>query len=197
MFLQTGIGEFRDFLTAIGVLPSDWKPPRVPPILYLDTLGVLERPSVLIHGNYLDRESMAKILHSRSSVVYCPRSHAFFGHEEHPVRQLLDFGVNVALGTDSLASNASLSILDEMRFLFKTRKDLKCEEIFQAATLNGAAALGLGGAAGRLRRSYCADMTILQLPQDAEAHRLPSQILEGAGECIATVVQGQIACQNG
>ncbi len=192
-FLETGTGEFRNFLTKLGVLPADWTPPRLPPILYLDALGVLERPCVLIHCNYLDRESMAKILKSRSSVVYCPRSHAFFGHAEHPVRQLLDFGINVALGTDSLASNSSLSILDEMRFVFKTRKDLKPKEIFQAATLNGAAALNLSGTVGRLRRGYCADLTILQLPPEVGTQYMLNQILEGAGECIATIVQGKIA----
>ncbi len=87
---------------------------------------------------------------AKSSVVYCPRSHEFFGHEKHPVRQLLDAGINVALGTDSLASNSSLSMIDEMRFLAKKRKDLTLEEIFQMATRNGAAALGFAGVLGCL-----------------------------------------------
>jgi cytosine/adenosine deaminase-related metal-dependent hydrolase len=173
-------------------LPAGWRPPGLSPVPYLDSLGALQPSALLIHCNYLDQESMISILRSRSSVAYCPRSHAYFGHERHPVRELLDMGVNVALGTDSLASNSSLSILDEMRFLHRTRKDLKCEEILRMATLNGAAALHFGGVLGRLRRGYWADMTILRLPESACAKNLASQILEGAGECIGTIVEGRV-----
>jgi aminodeoxyfutalosine deaminase len=180
-------------MVRLGALPPDWKPPGLAPVPYLHSLGALLPSAVLVHCNYLDSESMATILHSRSSVAYCPRSHAFFGHKKHPVRELLDIGVNVALGTDSLASNCSLSILDEMRFLFRTRKDLRCQEIVQMATLNGASALHFGGVLGRLRRGYWADMTILQLPESTGAKYLTNQILEGAGECIGTIVQGDVA----
>jgi cytosine/adenosine deaminase-related metal-dependent hydrolase len=195
-FLQTGTGEFRDFLGQIGALPKGWMPPQSSPIPYLDSLGVLGRDCLLIHCNYMDPESMAAILAASSTIVYCPRSHAFFGHEQHPIRQLLDCGIHVALGTDSLASNSSLSMIDEMRFLSNRRKDIKPEEIFRAATAGGAAALGFRGALGLLKRGYCADLAVIELPQNLKPRRLLSQILEGAGECIATVVGGQIAWQK-
>jgi aminodeoxyfutalosine deaminase len=196
-FLQTGTGEFRSFLDGIGALPNNWKPPELPPVLYLDNLGVLGPSCLLVHCNYLDKRSIARILKTHSSVVYCPRSHDFFGHEHHPIRQLLDSGINVALGTDSLASNFSLSMIDEMRFLFGKRKDIKPEEIFRAATINGAAALHYGGVLGRLRRSYWADMAVLELPQNLKSRHWASQILEGAGKCIATIVQGKIVYKEG
>jgi len=195
-FLKRGTGEFRDFLCALGALPEDWNAPAMPPIPYLDSLGVLDRPALLIHGNYLDEDSMARILRRNCSVVYCPRSHAYFGFEPHPVRRLLDMGINVALGTDSLASGDSLSILDEMRFLFQMRKDLKCDEILRMATLNGAVALDFGGLLGRLRRGYRADMTVLQLPENFADRNVVAQILEGAGECLAAVVQGEVVWKS-
>jgi aminodeoxyfutalosine deaminase len=195
-FLQTGTGEFRDLLEKIGVLPGEWEAPGMSPVPYLESLGVLGQSSVLIHCNYLDQDSINRILNTRSSVVHCPRSHDFFGHEKHPLRQLLDCGINVAIGTDSLASNSSLSMLDEMRYLFKTRKDIKTEEIFRAATLNGAAALGFGGILGRLRRGYWADLAVLQLPETVGPRQLTNQVLEGAGECIATIVRGKIAWRH-
>jgi cytosine/adenosine deaminase-related metal-dependent hydrolase len=191
-FLRYGSGEFRDFLSGLGALPDGWKPPGLAPIPYLEGFGLLDHPAILVHCNYLDEDSMSRILNRSCSVVYCPRSHAFFGHERHPVRQLLDMGVNVALGTDSLASNDSLSILDEMRFLFRTRKDLKCDEIIRMATLNGAVALDFGGVLGRLRRGYWADMTVLRLDESVSDRSVAVQLLEGAGECIATIVQGEI-----
>lgn len=195
-FLQSGTGEFRDFLSRIRVLPATWAPPKMRPIEYLDSLGVLGPSCILIHGNYLAPESMNRILNTRSSVIYCPRSHDFFGHEKHPIRQLLDYGINVGLGTDSLASNSSLSMLDEMRYLFKTRKDIKSEEIFRTATLNGAAALNFGGVLGRLRRGYWADLTVLELPENLNPRQLLNQVLEGAGRCIATIVQGNVAWKD-
>lgn len=191
-FLKTGLGEFKDFLSDSGVLPNGWAPPGLAPVPYLEQLGILDHPAILVHCNYLDEESMARILSRSCSVVYCPRSHAFFGHELHPVRQLLDMGINVALGTDSLASSDSLSILDEMRFLYQNRKDLKTDEIVRMATLNGAVALGFGGVLGRLRRGYWADMTVLRLPQNLSDRNVLAQVLEGAGECLATIVQGEI-----
>jgi aminodeoxyfutalosine deaminase len=197
-FLQAGTGDFHEFLLRFGVLPEEWRPPQLAPIPYLDSLGVLGSSTVLIHCNYLDQDSMNRILMTGSSVVYCPRSHDFFGHETHPVRQLLDLGINVALGTDSLASNGSLSMLDEMRHLFRTRKDLTSDEIFRAATLNGAIALHFGGILGLLRRGYWADLTVLEVPENTGPRQLLAQVLEGAGECIATIVQGKIAwCKSG
>jgi len=196
-FLQAGTGELRDLLSRLGALPADWKPPQIAPVLFLDLLGVLGQSCLLVHCNYLDQESISRILRTGSSVVYCPRSHSFFGHDPHPIRKLLDSGINVALGTDSLASNSSLSMLDEVRFLAKTRKDLKPEEILRAATLNGAAALNFGGVLGRLRRGYWADMAVLQIPENTGPRQLTAQLLEGAGECIATIVQGKIVWRKG
>jgi len=191
-FLQTGRGEFRDFLVSLGALPAAWQPPACAPVPFLERLGILEKPGIMVHCNYLDSDSMARVLNRGWSVVFCPRSHAYFGHAPHPVRQLLDMGINVALGTDSLVSGESLNILEEMRFLYQNRKDLKCDEILRMATLNGAVALDFGGVLGRLRRGYWADMTVLRLPENVVDRHVEAQILEGAGECLATIVQGEI-----
>jgi cytosine/adenosine deaminase-related metal-dependent hydrolase len=190
--LQGRQGEFKDFLTAHGLMPEGWRPPETAPVSFLDGLGVFDQPAVLVHCNYLDQESMARILSRNCSVVYCPRSHAFFGHERHPVRELLNMGVNVAIGTDLSSGTESLSLLDEMRFLFRERKDLRCDEIIRMATLNGAVALDFGGVLGRLRRGYWADMTVLELPETMGERNVEAQILEGAGACLATIVQGKI-----
>lgn len=192
-FLRTGKGEFGLFLQRMQALPPHWKPPGSDPIGYLHSLGVLGRRSLLVHCNYLDSASIARIAESGSRVVFCPRSHAFFGHRDHPVRRLLDAGVAVALGTDSLASNTSLSILDEMRFLFMQRPDLGAEEILQMATVHGAEALYPGKSLGRLKPGCPADMTILEIPSNLGESRILHQILEGAGECTGTVVGGETA----
>jgi len=196
-FLQSGEGSFKELLLRAGAYHPGWIPPKAHPVLFLESLGVLQHSALLIHCNYLDDDSKAAILRTRSHVVFCPRSHAFFGHSPHPVRELLDIGVNVALGTDSLASNDSLSVLDEMRFLFKNRKDLKTEEIFRMSSLNGATALGFGNSLGRLRRGSWADMTVLRIPEELGPRNLTAQVLEGAGEILSTLVGGAIVWRQG
>ena len=80
--------------------------------------GFFSGPVLVGHANYLTDDEIAILARSGSSVAFCPRSHAFFRHADHPWRRLLAAGVNVCLGTDSLASSPSLSVMDEARFLF-------------------------------------------------------------------------------
>ena len=192
-FFETGGGEFREFLLSLGAFPDDWIPPKIHPVVWLDEMKLLEPSSLLTHGNYLDDDAIARMVRSRANAVYCPRSHAFFGHEHHPLRKLLDAGVNVALGTDSLASNDSLNMLDEMRFLYSHRRDIVPQEIFAAATASGATALGFAERLGCLDRGYCADMAVLELPPSVKSERLLYRILEGAGQCRATIINGVVA----
>src|SRR5262249_27147441 len=92
------------------------------------------------------------------SVVYCPRTHAYFGHPDHSFLSLLAAGVNVALGTDSLASNPDLSILAEMRFLWQSYgARLSGADLLRMGTLNGAAALGWEHETGSLAPGKAAD----------------------------------------
>ena len=190
-FFETGDGEFREFLTRLDALPENWRAPGAHPVAWLDALGILGPSCLLAHCNYLNDDAITRIVRSKSSVVYCPRSHAFFDHERHPVRQLLDAGVTVALGTDSLASNDSLSLIDEMRYLYARRKDLTPEEILRSATVHGAVALGFSERLGRLAPGFCADMTVLSLPSGIKSIRLTDQILEGAGDWRATIINGR------
>jgi cytosine/adenosine deaminase-related metal-dependent hydrolase len=82
-----------------------------------------------------------------------------------------------------------------MRFIFGKRKDLGSRDIFRAATINGARALNLDRVTGRLERGYWADFAVLSLPCPLGPQNLLEQILEGAGECIATIVEGKISWQ--
>jgi aminodeoxyfutalosine deaminase len=126
-----------------------------------------------VHANYTEPDQYE----SGGSIVYCPRTHAYFGHPRHSVRELVANGVNVALGTDSLGSNPDLSMLAETRFLHDRRPDVSPEAILRMATLNGARALGCQEDTGSLTPSKSADFVVVPITavQD-DPHRL---VLEG------------------
>jgi aminodeoxyfutalosine deaminase len=120
-------------------------------------------PTLLIHCNFLPPNDS---LPANTSVVYCPRTHAAFGHPPHPFREFQKHGVRVALGTDSLASNPDLDILSEMRFLHTRYPDVPGEVILRMGTLAGAEALGWSDETGSLTPGKSADLVVLPLPAE-------------------------------
>jgi len=163
-FLGSGTGEILEFRKEFG-LPPEWKPPRASPVRYLHQIGFFEKPATLIHGNYIGEEDFDILALSGSSVVFCPRSHNYFGHREHPFPKMLEHGINVALGTDSLISASSLSILDEMKFLREEYPGIEPAVLLKMATANGAKALGLAADIGLLAPGAPADMVGVALPE--------------------------------
>jgi aminodeoxyfutalosine deaminase len=150
-----------------------------------------------VHGNYLDRLRINSVMAvANSAVIFCPRTHAYFGHAPHPFLELLDAGINVALGTDSLASNPDLSILEEMRFLWRQPVGrLTGGQMLRMGTLNGAMALGWERDTGSLAPGKSADWITVPLkggsvddPHDAIfASNFPVRDVFIAGHCV---VQG-------
>ena len=137
---------------ASGLAPSwewiTWKASRAPVALFA-------------HGNYLPPNTR---LPPNATVVFCPRTHAAFGHPPHPFRELMGQGVRIALGTDSLASNPDLNVLAEARFIHEHYPDVPGDQLLRMATLNGAEALGFGRMTGSLEAGKSADLVVLSLP---------------------------------
>jgi cytosine/adenosine deaminase-related metal-dependent hydrolase len=118
-----------------------------------------EAGGLLAHANYCSIDDIDALAKEQRTVVYCPRAHRFFGHPPHAWRQMRERGVSVVLGTDSLASNESLSILDEVRFLRALEPAaLSAAEWVKMITLDAARALGLGRQIGALTRGSWADL---------------------------------------
>src|SRR5262249_8914696 len=124
------------------------------------------RPVAYVHANYLPPSTP---IPPHGAIIYCPRTHAAFGHAPHPFRDFLARGVGVALGTDSLASNPDLDVLAEARFLHKEYLDLPGDLLLRMATLNGAEALGWDTVTGSLAPGKAADVIVLPLPNEDTA----------------------------
>jgi cytosine/adenosine deaminase-related metal-dependent hydrolase len=161
-------GPFVDFLKELGA----WDPKG----LAEDPEHVLRLTNALVpvlyaHGNYLRPEAPVP---KNGSIVYCPRTHAAFGHPPHPFREFLARGVRVALGTDGLASNPDLDLLAEARFVARRHPDVPGATLLRMATLAGAEALGWAGETGSLEPGKSADLVVLSLPEreEEDPHRL-------------------------
>ncbi len=96
--LAHGTGAFRQLLDGLGVWPPKTFTAGMRPLDYLNRLAEAPR-TLVIHGNYLDREEIDFLAARRAtmSVVFCPRTHAYFAHERYPLARMLARGVNVAL----------------------------------------------------------------------------------------------------
>jgi cytosine/adenosine deaminase-related metal-dependent hydrolase len=120
-------------------------------------------PVLLAHVNYCDDAEIAQIAASDASVVYCPRTREFFRHEfPHRYRDMLGDGVNVCLGTDSLASNPDLSVLCEAQRLVQ-RDKFPAYDALRMITDRAAAALGLISQVGTLEAGKSADLALFPM----------------------------------
>ncbi len=141
--LQHGSGPFARTLQSLGLDVADkfpWQYPS-PTMWLIDSLARAPVASI-VHGNDLNCEEIERIAsHPSLSVVYCPRTHAYFGHAPHPVADLLAAGVNVALGTDSKASNPDVQLWREVQFLLNYRQDVAPANVLQMGTQCGAVAM--------------------------------------------------------
>ena len=166
------------------------------PIRHLERHGMLAENLLAVHVNYLARRDAALLARHGVSVVHCPRSHSFFGHAPFPLRSLRRAGVNVCLGTDSLASvktrrgqRVELNMFEEMRSFRNSFGEVSPREILRMATIQGARALGLGGTVGQISEKAAADLIVL--PFEGATADAPEAVLDYRGDVAASMIDGR------
>ena len=107
----------------------------------MEEIGLLDYPAVLAHVNYVDDEEMSILARGRASVVYCPRTHAYFGRPAHRFREMMGRGINVAVGTDSTASSPDLNLVDDLRVVHRLVPEMPVYDVWRMGTINGARAV--------------------------------------------------------
>ena len=182
-------GPLCDFLRSIGRPMDDCG--ELTPVGLLLKNELLNERWIVAHLNELTGDDLDLLAQApKFDIVHCPRSHAYFAHAPFQLPELRARGLNICLGTDSLASNEDLSMFAEMRQLADTQPSLRAVEILALATVNGAAALGQQNELGCLRTGYLAD--IIALPCSSEASYTFDEILEFTGRVGWVMVNGQV-----
>ena len=173
-------GVFRTMLEQLGM----WEESAIPEsVSYLDYVQVLSSSwrALLVHGNYFgaDVHRLLGEVRSRVAVCYCPRTHAWFGHDRYPLHSMLECDVRVCLGTDSKASNPDLSLISEIQFVAKMYPELKVTELLEMVTVNASFALGIEEKYGFLGEG--ASPQLLMIPVNPE-HLLEVQLISNLNE---------------
>ena len=171
--LRSGSGEFVQFLEDAGVWVAEAIPRGTTPLDYLKLLRDVSQ-GLVVHSNYLNDEEQRFVAGQPNlTVVYCPRTHAYFGHQPHPWKRILARGGQVALGTDSRASNPDLSLWQELLFLRRQHPDVSPAQLLHLGTFARANALGVAEATGSLTAGKWADLAVVRMPR-ATASSNPS-----------------------
>ena len=153
-------GPLYEFIKSIGRPINDCGN-ETPLGLFVGALGDRALPQwIVAHLNELTESDfeLLETSNSRFHIVHCPRSHNYFGHSPFAFDRLRSLGFNICLGTDSLASNETLSLFDEMRAFQNNFPRVSPEEIFQMVTVNPARALRSENALGQIRPGLGADL---------------------------------------
>ena len=198
--------EFEMFMYARGAM-FDWlkKSGRAmkdcghgSPVRRLEQAGMLAENLLAVHVNYLWQDDAERLARQRVSVVHCPRSHAYFKHQRFPRRELAQTGVNICLGTDSLATMKKsrtqpleLNMFAEMRALTATTVDLSPEVILPLVTTQAARALGRAGQIGELSKQSLADL--ITIPFAGKSADVYEAVLQHPGDVSASMIDGRWA----
>ncbi|HWD18765.1 MAG TPA: amidohydrolase family protein [Verrucomicrobiae bacterium] len=206
MHLAESIDEWSMYRERSGVL-FDWLRPQrdmsdcdgATPVEKAAHYGLLRKNFLAVHANYLTPGDVALLAEAGASVAHCPRSHAYFGHQPFSYRELANRGVNVCLGTDSLASVTKagaapleLSLFAEMRQFAGANPDVAPEEILRLATTHAARALGMAEQVGEISPGAAADLIALPLPS-ANARDVCAAVVHDAAHVVAAMIDGQWA----
>ena len=181
-FLSCHQGEFRRLWEAFGAWADNVTRFDGGPIRAMQSVGLLDLPALLAHVNYCDDDELEILARSRASIVYCPRTHAYFGHPPHRWSDMLARGINVAVGTDSCASSPDLNLVDDLRLIHRLAPNVPPHELWAMTTTRGARALGLSRHVGSITPAKDADLAIFPVTTDEpltellQTNVLPAQV---------------------
>jgi aminodeoxyfutalosine deaminase len=179
-FLRDGSGPWPGMLRFVGAMRDDWRPPALDPVSYLDSLGVLDRRTLVVHGVQFDEAALARLAEIGCTLVTCPRSNQWVGVGVPPIGRFYASGVRVAVGTDSLASVEDLNLFAELETMRWLAPAVPARRLLESATREGAEALGLSDTLGSIEPGKRAALIAVELISPVDD--VEEYLVSGIGE---------------
>jgi len=141
-FLKNQTGSLMSSYKRSGLIPSKLEIPGSHTDVVLNEI-TKSGNLILIHNTFVDRKTI-RMVKERENLFWClcPNSNIYIENQIPPLNLLMEEGCEIVIGTDSLASNINLSILDELKTLQFNFPEIPIEDLVFWATINGAKALG-------------------------------------------------------
>ncbi|MBL8815583.1 MAG: amidohydrolase family protein [Planctomyces sp.] len=164
--LSSGTGPFQSFLQDRGL----WRPAQFPGgrriLPFFRSMARLQR-SLAVHCNYLTKVEIEFLGgHPMIRVVYCPRTHRYFGHAEHPWKEIVRAGGVVLIGTDSRASNPDLDLWKDWQLAAQDSDGVTDNQLLEMITSSAAEVLGLDPIKYRQVAGEPWNATLIRIPED-------------------------------
>ena len=157
--LKDGTGVFAERWNRRGIpLPN---PLGDSPVAWLERHGVLGADTLCIHAVQVSERDIVRLQANDAAVAHCPHSNRVHRHGEAPLRQLLDAGLRVGCGTDSVASVGALDLLAEVRAA-RAIAGLDAAAALRLCTLDVARAIGLHHEVGSLAAGKWGDVVVVR-----------------------------------
>ena len=187
--LADGTGSFADAWRGRGIpLPV---PLGHTPVEWLERHGVLGPDTLCIHVVRAGAADIERLAAAGCAVAHCPASNAAHGHGTAPLRALLEAGVRVGIGTDSVLSVGSLDLLTEVRLAAGLAR-LDPTAALRLCTVDAARALGLETEIGTLAVGKWADGVVLRPRAGADrADPAALALASGPADVVLTVLGGR------
>jgi cytosine/adenosine deaminase-related metal-dependent hydrolase len=184
-------GQLYDFLRQLGRPMTDCG--STSPLRHLIENGLIRPDCIVAHLNELDDRDLELLGGTKwrnLQIVHCPKSHRFLHHKRFPLEKLMERGLNICLGTDSLASNDSLDLFSEMRIAKKAYPTLSFRDLLEMVTIRPARALKLEQSLGQIAPGYLADA--IAIPFKGHTDEVCESIIQTRGPIKWMMINGKI-----
>jgi 5-methylthioadenosine/S-adenosylhomocysteine deaminase len=197
--IMYGRGPLTNFLSRYQL---DTVPPEgcgMSSAAYLRECGILDNRLVASHGVWVDDEDL-KLLRDRGvGIALCVRSNHFLKNGRAPLAQIKSQGIHFGIGTDSLASNSSLDLFEELRFFKSRYQGFSDEELLKMITISSAEALGMSEMIGSIEKGKKADLVVMQLKRTVDPSEVFQYLIDEGGreDVLLSLVDGKVIFERG
>jgi cytosine/adenosine deaminase-related metal-dependent hydrolase len=167
-FIRSGSGPWRTLLEEIGSWDPAWVAPGGTPVQFLDESGFLDGRVLAVHGVQMTTADLDRLVARGTTLVTCPRSNGHTGAGAPPIEDFYNYGVKVAVGTDSLASAPDLNVFAELATMRALAPTVSAAALLDSATRQGARALGFDATYGTIEPGKSGRLLAVSLPADAD-----------------------------